>query len=212
MLPVPHLAAFIVLAHHLAWAGEICTDITVPAAAVSRSTQSTPTPLLLECESENLKLVGCAECPEWSQSGLPRSKLLPWAICIFPSAELDLVSEEIRSNGVWEVGNHRLFTRVFGMLRAAQEGGVTSKQTFLFVDAGAFLGWFSLAAASHGLDVVAFEPMPLQRERFRAGIMASHPLVRKKIKLCVRLFLHPTSRPDPTEAMTSAKVPICPLR
>lgn len=51
-------------------------------------------------------------------------------------------------------------------LEARQAGG-------LVVDVGAYSGLFSIAAALHGCNVIAFEPMPANLERLRANLKAN---------------------------------------
>jgi hypothetical protein len=61
----------------------------------------------------------------------------------------DAVSETIASTGVWEPRETVMALRVF----KENPGGT-------FLDFGAQIGWFSLLAALHGLDVWAFEADP----------------------------------------------------
>jgi FkbM family methyltransferase len=85
---------------------------------------------------------------------------IPFGICVFPQSTNDIVSNELRKFGVWEKPNTD-YTTI--LLQLAAPGSV-------YLDGGAYLGYYTMLAASYGLRVVAFEPVRPQRERLLASI------------------------------------------
>jgi len=97
-------------------------------------------------------------------------------MCVFPTEEGDSVSQQLRISGEWEPNMVEALDTLLwhpheNPKAEARRRGLLEKG--LFVDGGAYLGFYSLLAASHGQHVVAFEPIQRQRELFRRSVVAN---------------------------------------
>lgn len=67
------------------------------------------------------------------------------------------ISEHLLANGHWEPLETELILRFLG-------------SGSLLADCGANIGWYTVVAAAHGADVVAFEPFPINAELLRKNV------------------------------------------
>jgi len=79
----------------------------------------------------------------------------------------DLISEALQKTGKWEDGISNVFEEVFSTAVACAEKRETP---LLFIDVGANIGYFSLLAASFGLNVLSIEAMEYNAGVLRASI------------------------------------------
>ena len=113
----------------------------------------------------------------------PLDPRLAWANATSPlgsfrmavMASDDLVSHEIATRGYWEL---RFPNQLLEL--AGESSRLPSTGTFL--DIGANLGFYSLLFAQHGYDVLAVEPMLLNRKAIAASLCAN-PSLAARIRL-----------------------------
>jgi FkbM family methyltransferase len=80
------------------------------------------------------------------------------------------VSESLLETGTWEPFETEVIRRLLA-------------PGALFVDCGANLGWYSVLAAAHGMQVLAIEPSPANAELLAATLERNTALVRDRIEL-----------------------------
>lgn len=85
---------------------------------------------------------------------------------VWVSTADSIISPQIRTTGIWEPDLSRLAATILADKCSGPHG---DRQ--MFVDVGAFIGWFSLLAASHGCRVVAFEPQARAVKLFNKSVV-----------------------------------------
>ena len=109
----------------------------------------------------------------------------------FPMAVLsseDLVSREIKTRGFWEIRTPS------ELLRLANMPNATIPLPGTFVDIGANLGFYSLLFAQHGYEVLAMEPMLLNRKAIEASLCMNPTLAARVTLLPYALGASATAR------------------
>ena len=86
---------------------------------------------------------------------------------IYPNGSQDYVSGSIRQNGAWEKEPSNLL--LAAMRHACDKLGV-SRESAVFLDIGANIGWYSLLFAASGFGVMSFEPMSANGQLLRRSI------------------------------------------
>ena len=81
---------------------------------------------------------------------------------------LGVVSQNIQRVGIWEPGITKRFEQVFSSSSPNQ------KKPRRFMDVGTNIGYYSLLAASFGVQVISIEAMEYNLERYRESIALNH--------------------------------------
>lgn len=96
----------------------------------------------------------------------------------------DIISRHLTNRGSWEIRHPRELGALAG--RAIPANGT-------FLDIGANLGWYSLLFAKIGYNVIAIEPMLLNRQAFQAT-MCLNPDIRDRVQLVQAALVAPEDR------------------
>ena len=100
------------------------------------------------------------ECLNYTKTRSLHGHMLHYPICLYTSAEDEFISRHIRNGEGWEVEFVQTMLEKLGEPRSDMG----------FIDLGANIGVFSLAAAAAGHQVVAVEPMESNVIRLRKSI------------------------------------------
>jgi FkbM family methyltransferase len=92
----------------------------------------------------------------------------------------DAVSSSIMRTGGWEVS---IIRNLIENIEIYARERKKEMEDLTFVDIGANIGWYSMAIASLGVNVVAFEPMAPNLELFRRDLCTAAPEIRDHITL-----------------------------
>ena len=139
-----------------------CEDFAAPGGNASLEVGATPiTTTLISCE------------PIINQSE-------PFAMEVYENR--DIVSQALINQGRWDPD------KTISMVRAIE--GYANKHNLslsnlTFVDIGANVGWFTMAMASIGMNVVAFEPMP-----FNLYLLRKNLCLPQNKHLASRIIIH----------------------
>ena len=72
----------------------------------------------------------------------------PFNVCIYNDTEDIYISKSLSTSGIWEPDVTAFLTKIF-----------KTSETLTFIDIGANVGYFSLLAASFGVNAIAVEPI-----------------------------------------------------
>ena len=96
----------------------------------------------------------------------------------------DIVSNQIKMSGAWDLSKLRLFQKIVGDY--SREKGIPLNE-LTFVDIGGNIGWFSLSMAAMGLEVMSFEPMASNIDMMRRSL-CNKTNIKSGISRRVELF------------------------
>eukprot|EP00347_Sterkiella_histriomuscorum_P007466 403348807 len=86
-------------------------------------------------------------------------------VSLYSETVVDSMSASIQANNVWEFDNTKMILQLMDKQRIRNPG-----KQLMFIDVGASIGWYSLAAASRNYSVLAFEPFPTDVTLFKKSI------------------------------------------
>lgn len=89
---------------------------------------------------------------------------------MFCYKEQDIVSTRIRKTGAWEAASSSM---ALGVMEKACKKLSIPKESAVFLDIGANIGWYSLLFAAAGHSVISFEPMQANKNLFRRSICSN---------------------------------------